>query len=305
MNIRDPNNRREVAGSLATFLICVLPWLVMSQSIAIPNSNLQTEGNSSSRYPFSLPGFTVRYQQVYDSSQFSLATNGGWIYWLIFRADGLSSGFTATASDIEIHLSTTKRSPDGLSPVFSENIGPDDDLVYSGSLNLGGPVSGDSPESWLLDLNQITLSKYFWYDPRLGNLLLDVRAYQGVTSLIPAMDAAAGLDNGVSSVTAFDVTATSGTTNASGLVTSITMAPVPTLQAYVSNFGTATNYIAIRWPAQPNGFILQQSDSLADDSAWQSLPGVGGPNLVFKEYRIPVASAGPAAFFRLVRPGWP
>jgi hypothetical protein len=286
---------------LAVLLVGAFSIQAVAQSIAVPNSYLEAEGNSSSSYPFH-SGFTVRYQQVYEASQFSAATNGGWVYWLNFRPDSSAPGFGATVTDVEIHLSTTPLPSNGLNSLFGQNLGPDDAQVFYGALYLynGGP-------GWGFGYNQAQLTNYFWYDPKLGNLLLDMRIHTLVSDTggllpgpIPPMDAAT--NQGVSSVFAPSVDATSGTTVNRGLVTLITVAPVPSLVCFVSSFGTSTNYITIRWPTQPGTFVLQQATVLGANALWQSLPGVGGSNLVFKEYRIPITSAGKGAFFRLARP---
>jgi hypothetical protein len=274
---------------------------MMSQSIAVPNTYGGTEGNSRSAFPFALSGVTARYQQVYDASQFSLATNGGWIYHLDFRPDGGSPSFYATVTNVEIHFSTTLRSPDRLSPIFSENIGSNDTLVFSGSFALGS-LGAASPQPWYFNvgLNEVTFSKYFWYNPAVGNLLMDVRVYESASG--GTLDAADTPGDGVSRVYAVPVDSTSGTTDSVGLVTLITMAPVPSLTASISNLGTTTNSIVIRWPTQPTTFVLQESSSLDSNAVWQNLPAVGGSNVVFKEYRIPVSSAGSNTFFRLAGP---
>jgi len=215
----------------------------------------------------------LRYQQVCDASQFQAeldgwltnlygpVANGGWITDLFFRADAYSAGFFATVSDVDIHLSTTQRPPDGLSPIFSENTGPDDMLVFSGSFTVGSYSPFDSPEAFFAD--HVSLATEFWYDPRKGNLLLDVWVFEGVASVIPPFDAVDTLGDSVSRVYAPSVAATSGTTDTTGLVTLFGIAPIPTLVAQ-----TTTNYISILWPTVPAGFVLQQSTSGKACPAW-------------------------------------
>ena len=57
-------------------------------------------------------------------------TVGGWVTAILFRVDA-SAGhpFTATMHNFQLNLSTTQRSPDDLSTVFSQNVGSDDALV--------------------------------------------------------------------------------------------------------------------------------------------------------------------------------
>ena len=79
---------------------------------------------------------------------------------------------------VQVNLSTTTRGPDQLSSMFSENVGANDTVVYSGQLNtdlIGGKYGG--PTSW--DFEIYPLAKAFLYNPDAGNLLLDVRIFQG------------------------------------------------------------------------------------------------------------------------------
>jgi hypothetical protein len=318
VSLCDGQRRRGMVLLLAQLWITAAPWslaLLLTTcplslrgqlSVPVPNNLYTVDGNSNSTLPFGVSSaFSLRYQQVYDGSQFmgepqdgwitnlyAPVANGGWITDLFFRAEAHSCAFFATVSNVQIHLSTTQRPPDGLSPVFGENTGPDDTLVFSGSFTVGSEscMAGTEP----FDPDHVALSTNFWYDPRAGNLLLDVTVFQGVSGLIPPFDAVDIDGDSVSRVYAGSVNATSGTTDTIGLVTLFGIAPIPALIAY-----TATNYIAIRWPTVPAGFVLQQSASLGSGALWQSLPGVGGTNPVYQEYHTSISSSGPRAFFRL------
>jgi hypothetical protein len=275
----------------------------LSQALAVPNALRAVEGNSGSNLPFILGGpNTMRYQQVYDASQFSLAAGGGWIYMLTFRLDSEKnkSGFSAVVTNVEIRLSITQKQPDGLSSVFSENIGCNETVVLSNSLAMAsGFAPFGQPQAWWI---RVPLSTLYWYDPAAGNLLMDVWLREGVddrTVPVVLFDAQDTPGDSVSRVWAFSVEdAISGFADSVGLVTLFTIAPVPSLRAYLSDLGTSTNHIVLRWPTQPNNYILQRTASLSE-SAWESLPCLGGSNLVFQEYRIPVASSGTIGFYRL------
>jgi hypothetical protein len=160
--------------------------------IPVPADQEFVEGNTNLYYPFSRPAFIpLRYQQVYAASQllrgdpdageitnyYAPVAEGGWITDLWFRADGYSPGFFTSLSDVEVHLSTTPRSPNGLSPVFAENVGPDDMVVFSGSFTIGSGESSGAPKCYCD--THMPLSGNFFYHPNQGNLLLDVRVYQG------------------------------------------------------------------------------------------------------------------------------
>jgi hypothetical protein len=309
-----PKKQTRAILWLLGLLIVACSLSVRGQGVvALPSSlYLYTvSGNTNSLLPFGYPNpSTIRYQQVYDASQFTNAanasgdgdlikyfsaiTNGGWISDVYFRAATYACPFVATVSNVEIHLSTTSRAPDGLSPVFSENTGPDDTLVFSGSFTVGSASCMGSQPYYIDD---VALSKNFWYNPRLGNLLLDVRVYQGARQ-IPPFDAAEIAGDSVSRVYAGSVNATSGTTDTTGLVTFFAMAPLPTLQAYV----TTTNYIVLRWLTQPTNFVLQQSALLGTNSSWQILPGSLSSNIETENYRVPITPGVGAGFFQLAIP---
>src|SRR5713226_7554523 len=126
-------NRTAAALWLAGLMLgsCSL-WVRAQGVVALPSSLYldSLSGNTNSSLPFAYwSPFTVRYQQVYDASQFrtiangtindqiyfSAITNGGWISDVYFRGATGSGNFFATVSNVEIHLSTTSRTPGALS----------------------------------------------------------------------------------------------------------------------------------------------------------------------------------------------
>jgi hypothetical protein len=162
---------RLVCLAVVTALISGAPGLLFGTSIIVPNSNATVEGNTNNCYPFTSCANISEYQQVYAASQFTAPINIGAI---LFRPDGpYGYAFSATNPDISISLSTTSKAVGGLSNTFANNIGPDNLLVYNGSLTLSslstGPVNGPKDFDIVINLNTP-----FWYDPAKGNLLLDV-----------------------------------------------------------------------------------------------------------------------------------
>src|SRR5262245_41676750 len=77
---------------------------------------------------------SFRYQQVYSAPGFvGLGSSQILINQLIFGTAGNSSPVPGNVlPNIRINFSTTSKVPDGLSTVFSENVGPNDTVVYSG-----------------------------------------------------------------------------------------------------------------------------------------------------------------------------
>jgi hypothetical protein len=194
----------------------------------VPNGYETTEGNDANFAPFGIGAGTnvsMRYQQVYDASQFAATIpNGGLITEIDFRVDGRNGfGFAATLPDIQINLSTTANGPDSLSPIFSANVGGDDTVVLSRGAFF---ISGGSPV--FFDV-RIPLSSPFLYRPGAGNLLLDVRNYLGIQGgLVAPFDAVKNTGDSVSRVYAFPVGATTATlVDSLGLVTQFQVTPVP------------------------------------------------------------------------------
>src|ERR1051326_1671397 len=147
------------------------------------------------------------------------------------------SAWVRAALDLWMHdfpisksiFSTTSKSPDLLSSKFAENIGADDTVVYSGALRL----TNNFLETYGL---HIFLQHPFLYDPRSGNLLLDVRNYQTPPPLPPTppgqawlMAASATFGDSTSLAAANDVNSDTAVLNSGGLLTvfNVTVVPEP------------------------------------------------------------------------------
>jgi hypothetical protein len=197
-------------------------------SLVVPNDMESNSGDSGATVPFNAAaGGSVRYQQVYDASQFSVfASEGAWITHLVFRVDEtFGQGFVSTLPNIRIDLSTTVKAPDGLSTVFAENVGGfDNRTVFSGSLSIRSAGSS----SWDI---VIPLQTHFLYRPSAGNLLLDVRNFSGGNTSL--FDGPSAQGDSVSMVYAYtgngsgDVNSTTGILNTFGLATLFEYTPVP------------------------------------------------------------------------------
>jgi hypothetical protein len=199
-------------------------------TILSPNTD---SGNSLNTGPFLLPesSFSMRYQQVFAASDFLPLRNsgGGFITQIAFRLDSSSPGFIGTIiPDIQVNISSTLKAPDGLSGVFSENVGANDTVVFQrGSLAVAGIQSGTIGYF-------INFQTPFFYDAAPGhNLLLDVKNYQGGYNMLPLqsfsfMDAQDVSGDGVSRVYSYSVnSATAEAVDTIGLVTQFTYTPVP------------------------------------------------------------------------------
>jgi phosphatidylinositol-3-phosphatase len=176
--------------------------------LVVPNEWSTAQGDSGDLFPL-FSSKPIRYQQVFDATQFSrLNPGGGLINHIAFRGHGPGVPFTGTVAQLQVNLSTTSKTPDGLSSTFAENVGPDDTQVFSGPLQAAVTFTGD-PTNFEVVINFVTP---FYYDPAKGNLLLDVRNMQGGTEVPPNDQELDGTDASGDSVSRVynygDVTAT-------------------------------------------------------------------------------------------------
>jgi hypothetical protein len=248
----------------------------------------------------------MRYQQVYDRSLFTnVSPNLIYVTTLQFFTDPTQTKPIAswTVPSMQINLSTTAKGPGDLSPVFSENVGPDDVVVF-------GPASQNFPGS--LTYHQfIQFSRPFTYNPSWGSLLVDVRIFNGSgppdpLNINPLLQAYNSPTDQVSRVWATNVAATTASgTDTIGLFTGIQFSPIPSLRVFTfTNAGT--NYIEVDWPTEPMTFHLQQSSQLGKNAMWGLPTNVGGvfvSNQVNQRYYFPASSPGAGAYYRLIWPG--
>jgi|ERR1043166_2837443 hypothetical protein len=193
--------------------------------IVAPNNRANVEGNSGA--PFGSGG-PLRSQQVYGASQFSsIAQGGGWIDAILFRVDaGSYLGAAATATNIQINLSTTTKAPDGLSPTFAQNVGADDKVVFgpTGLTLIGGGSIGGGPQPF--GELKISFNTPFYYDPTAGNLLMDVRNFAGGRSF-GLFDGELTIGDSVSRVVGFVDAPSIFASDSFGFVTQFEVTPVP------------------------------------------------------------------------------
>ncbi len=204
--------------------------------IAVPGDLASVEGNAALGYPLNIGFFNFssqRYQQVYDASQFTLMPGGGYITAISFRVNGTLGPFTSTLPDVQLDLSTTPKTPGGLSLTFADNIGADDTVVYRrGALTLSGS-GGGKPNPF--DVT-ITLTTPFHYNPAQGNLLLDMRNFGGgqTTQLDATSQYGDILSRVFTDVSGVNSAVADGSAN-SGLVTQFTVeAPEPSTTALLA-----------------------------------------------------------------------
>ena len=162
---------------ISKFLIRGLTLVALSIGFSLPAETIYTSVFVPSpsgpwielnRTPFSLVGSSnsIRWQEVVSASEFDGISSNGFYITGIYLVQARS--FSVDFEHLQINLSTTPRGPDALSPIFNENVGSDDLVVFSGKYHagLGSPV--------------LTFARPFYYDPSQGNLLLDFLNFSGM-----------------------------------------------------------------------------------------------------------------------------
>jgi hypothetical protein len=228
--------KNRTACCLIVLVIATVSCWAESTSIVAPNIFSNAEGNDGSRQPFLIgTSGTTRYQQVFEASEFSAILDGGFIQEISFRQDSFNMprlGIVTTLPDIQLNFSTTSKAAGSLSPVFSENVGSDDTLSLRGSVFIRANYSPFmQPQTF--DVKFI-LQHPFFYNPKAGNLLLDIRNYEGtsddggISGAFAALDATSRPNDPMSTLYATSVSATSGTVSRrGGLITQLTIQAVP------------------------------------------------------------------------------
>ncbi|MBI5849983.1 MAG: hypothetical protein HZB39_02925 [Planctomycetes bacterium] len=112
----------------------------------------------------------LRLQYLYDATDVPLAS--GSLRGIAFRGvGGMDWGSIPTSFATNLRVSTSPRTPVTSSAVFAWNTGPDDALVFSGTVNLGLNFMVPWPAPWE---STIPFAQPFpWTRPAQGSLLVD------------------------------------------------------------------------------------------------------------------------------------
>ena len=274
-----PNN--QIGLSVCVLVIAIGQWCWGDTFISAPT---QSPRETNSLFPLLVKqaGFTnpptMRYQQVYRSTLFT-NLDSDYVKKLSFKFEFLGTNpplISWTVPKMQINLSTTLKSPDSLSPVFSQNVGSDDMIVFGPSGNsFQASVSGEDLE--------IDLGRSFKYNPAVGNLLIDIRIYDGSGSIDtpgPALKAFDSPNDEISRVWSTNVNASvADGMDTVGLTTSIWFSPdsffsvplpkgdetlswLPFLikQTYNSAFGNTNYPVSIRYQQVYSSNIFSSLD---------------------------------------------
>ncbi len=295
-NSQKETKRTKASRAGFTFILTVFlgAWVtteIDAQIIVVPNTLATNDGNTSITSPTGGPT-SVREMKIFDASQFGALSGPSFLTQFAYRPDTIPGPSGPRSLTLQIYASTTSRSVAEISTTFAENLGADNTLVFSGTLNLTTqnlPGPGNTRQFDYV----FPFSTPFLYDPAAGNLLLDVQ-FSG-NGLAFSLDTEAG-NPALGEI--INTSSSSATTGGTGLPKVIQF----TFRAIISVLSvrlTEANSVLISWPAPATGFELQQNDDL-DPDAWMAVGTV--PATVGSEKQVLVPSPAGTRFFRLRRP---
>ncbi len=174
---RKETKRTKVRGVgfavlLAAFLgLCVTNEL-RAQVIVVPNSLATNDGNGSATSVAGLA--SVRWLHIHDASQFGALSGPSFLTQFAYRPDWILGQSGPRSFTLRIYASTTIRTVGGISTTFAENLGPDNTLVFDGTVNLTtGNLPGPGNTRQFDYVFPFTTP--FLYDHAAGNLVLDLQ----------------------------------------------------------------------------------------------------------------------------------
>ena len=151
-------------------IMCLCLNVYAGSTVVVPNANINTDGNGLNVLPFACNIEEIRYQQLYDSSQFE---GPCYITEIRLRRDaaGVDLG-PADVSNVIIQFSTSPNDVSSISSTFADNIGSDVVTVFDGTIKVHTDCGSDNPCPFDQDF---PFQQGIMYDPNQGDLLIDVR----------------------------------------------------------------------------------------------------------------------------------
>lgn len=272
-------------------------------SVVVPKEYETTNTFQSSDIPFGLRT-PVHYQQVFDASEFTKVPQGGAFITDIYIGNGCGGGNTAFTTNLVANLSTTTKSPDGLSSRFAENVGADSTTVFTpkeyhveGSLRCGPGFFTKSEF-----VSPMHLDVPFFYNPSKGNLLLDLKVpvhpffSKNLSFDRMLNEIASNEGDAVSRIVSTDSidSPTANVVDTAGIVSFFVIWGVPKLF-----IGYATNNLVLAWPKDPEPAKLQVVDQITAAAAWKDYAGTITTYAIYRQTVVTPESRTKQQFFRL------
>jgi hypothetical protein len=157
---------------LAALLGACVTIELRAQVVVVPNTLATNDGNGTST---SAAGpRSVRWLESYDASQFGALSGPSFLTKFAYRPDRIRDQSGPRSWTLRVYASTTSRSGAGLSTTFAENLGPNNTLVFDGTVNLKtGNLPGPGNTRQFDYVFPFTTP--FLYDPAAGNLVLSLQ----------------------------------------------------------------------------------------------------------------------------------
>lgn len=156
---------------LASHLV-VFSTAAVATPIVAPSHLANTDREGYDAFPFGVQLSRMRYQQIFDASEFTNLSGTNLLNGIALRADWSSEAYSSLINRLWLRVSTTTREVNGMSYTFDNNSGPDVTTVFDGPLLISHVPQQRYPGPQDFDLI-IPFNVPFVYDPTEGNLLLD------------------------------------------------------------------------------------------------------------------------------------
>jgi hypothetical protein len=260
-----------------------------AQVVVVPQSLATNDGNAFGTTPTGGPT-SVRENFVFDASQFGALSGPSFLTQFAWRPDTIPGPSGPRSVTLLIYASTTTRPVAGLSTTFAENIGADNTLVFSGTLNwetgnLPGP--GNTRQFDVV----FPFTTPFLYDPAAGNLLLDIRLSGNGQAI--TLDIVTGNEMVRKVLNTSSSNATTGTFGGPTQVTQFTFEPpaVVTIRA---------SQVEVGWNSISNLTYQVQYRSDLTTNLWTSLVDCIRSTNSTSRIFDPVVVGQPQRFYRVV-----
>lgn len=235
---------RHLSLSLAAVAAFAVPAL--AQTVVAPNAYAAAEGGSNNIYPWNRATASMRYQQIYDSTNFTLqgVVSPIIISRVRFRANAAATTTIwagGTWPNVRIDMSTCPLDFAAASTIFASNHGPDQATVYTGPVSvIGGAGAGTTvPGPWYVDIAVTP----FLYNPVSGSdlnfdVFLDGTGWTGASTACDAVSGAATVPGPALGTRVYDTAGITGSVGTVGLhytlTTEFTYTPAAGLYAAFS-----------------------------------------------------------------------
>jgi hypothetical protein len=192
---------------------------------------------------------------------------------------------------LQVNLSTTAKAPDELSLIYTENVGPDETIVF-------GPAPRNMttvPQLGWPDSLILPLTRPFFYNPRNGNLLLDIFNYEGSVREGGVLDATEKTGDSVSTMFGYVLADKGVATSTVGETTrfEIVQAPPPPTLA----IKRSSQIAILRWPTNAVDFVLESTGALTASNRWAAV--TNAPTISGTESVVTNSLSGTNQIFRL------